>query len=822
MNSKITPGKEPKSLFLLALLAFFELFFSGIATLLISPDPKNALIFGFSAVRIVMVACIWILAVFIFAAGFLARKHELTLSSVWLINKGKVLRYSIYGISYALIAWGWLAFFCPAYLFHRQMYIFERIQPFSVAMGIICLQSWLFYLFAKGYFDLQVSFKTAVQKYYRPFLLFAIVLASLEIFIISSKFGLLSNIIYANVPGIPLTGVQLFFIIIFGILGIALVSLEEQKGPFVKFVNKYRLIPILIFLTALLTWGLTPMLRNFFSLEPTTPTFQPFPYSDARLYDLGGISILRGYGIFFYQYIDKPFYLVLLALLHAIAGQDYKLLTWLQILILALIPVLLFKFGKKFQSTALGICLALILIIRQRNAIILSTQINSINPKLLMTEEFVLLGVILFAYLVFKWMQERKIWLAVVCGGCIGVVSLFRVNPIFLFPMIFILFAVVFWSAGKRFLLAHLSAYSLAFLIIMISWLISSVSPTGTPYFFTKLQLVIEQRYGNTPVSLQSTSGDSSIAGSEPIILDSGDSIPPSSIPAGPIPTGTGARFLDHLLHNFSTSIMSLPDSLFYDDLNHLSQRVYWLDHGNWVGDLPPIQIGFIFINLSLIALGLGYGWVKHRWLGMIPLAIFLAYTLSLGLAMNSGGRYIVPIDWTIYFYYILGIIGILQFLHKILAKKEPGQSVIPAAPVPGLISDRRKLAFSIAGTLFMASLIPIANFVIPPLTSSSGVQGSIEAAKASISASEEPGVNIFYGDILYPYYTGENLSFDLLTPSGAVSYSIDLTSPLKILLRGGEHVFLSVRSDALGVSNVESIYLWRNARPALIWQAQP
>jgi len=34
-----------------------------------------------------------------------------------------------------------------------------------------------------------------------------------------------------------------------------------------------------------------------------------------------------------------------------------------------------------------------------------------------MTEEMTLLAVVLFAYLVFRWMRERKIWLALLSGG---------------------------------------------------------------------------------------------------------------------------------------------------------------------------------------------------------------------------------------------------------------------------------------------------------------------------------------------------------------------------------------------------------------------
>ena len=305
MNSRILPTREPQYLFLLSLFAFLELFISGVATLLISPDPKSALIFGFSALRLLLVAGIWTLAIVVLVAGVIARRNKLSLDSAWLVYRSRSLRQSIYAISFALIVWGWISLFCPAYLFGKLIYIYERMRPFSIALGAALAQSWFFFLYARGRLGFRDPAKSAFQKYFRPTLLFAVVITGLGIFIASTKFGLLANVIYANVPGIPLSGLQLFFILLLAGLWIALVPNQQQEQPFFKIVKRYRLIPILIFISAVLAWGLTPMLGHFFSLPPAAPSYQPFPYSDARLYDLAGISILRGYGIYFHINIDK-------------------------------------------------------------------------------------------------------------------------------------------------------------------------------------------------------------------------------------------------------------------------------------------------------------------------------------------------------------------------------------------------------------------------------------------------------------------------------------------------------------------------------------
>jgi hypothetical protein len=847
MNSGITPTKEPKYLFILGLFSFLELVCSGLVTLFITPDPKNALIFGFSALRLLQVGGIWILATIVLVVGIMAHRNKVSLDSAWLVNKSSNIHRPILVFSLALIIWGWLALFCPAYLFGNLIYIFERMQPLSIALGACLAQFWLFFLYAKGRLGLLIPGKSAVQKYYRPTLLFAIVIIGIGIFMAITKFGLLVNLIYSHEPGIPLTGLQLFFIIL--LLGMWIVFIPEKgRGQAIlRIVKKYRLIPILIFLTAVLAWGLTPMLTHHFFLESGAPIYQPFPFSDARVHDLGGISILQGYGIYFYGYTDKPLYMVFMAILHFFAGYNYSFMTWLQILILAFIPVILFFLGEKFHSTSFGIFLSLVLIIRQRNAIVLSFRVSSINPKLFMTEEMTLLGVVLFAYLVFIWMRDRKIWLAFLCGGCIGATSLLRLNPLLLFPAIACLIVPVFWGMGKKFILRHLSAYTLAFLILLIPWIITGVNPEGRPWLLLKFYDVINTRYGSSDSSIQGHLYSSlpemvmvpvGWQGNAVLIHQSSSlqeratndyamgtlsqNTPTTLLNVINAPKGIVYRFLYNLFHNFSTSILSMPDSLVYDDLNHLTQPVYWADGGGWTGNLPITQTMLVFLNLFLVSIGLGYSWIQYRWAGMIPMTIFIAYSVSLAAAMTSGGRDIIPMDWVLYYYYGLAIVVIVQFGFKVLTGKDQHQPVSLDTGTARGISDRRKLGFSLAGIICLASLIPIANFVMPVVTASARNRADVKAVSQSISEQAFPGSNIVYGEILYPYYENSKITFDFMTSSGDATYTIVGTQGFKPTLSSGEKAFIALHNDVQGKPQVESIYLWQDVQPVLIWSHQP
>jgi len=69
-------NRQPQFLFLLCILASLEWFISGVVTLVIIHDPKNSLIFGFSVLRLLMVAGIWILAVIVLVAALSHVKNK--------------------------------------------------------------------------------------------------------------------------------------------------------------------------------------------------------------------------------------------------------------------------------------------------------------------------------------------------------------------------------------------------------------------------------------------------------------------------------------------------------------------------------------------------------------------------------------------------------------------------------------------------------------------------------------------------------------------------------------------------------------------------
>jgi hypothetical protein len=178
--------------------------------------------------------------------------------------------------------------------------------------------------------------------------------------------------------------------------------------------------------------------------------------------------------------------------------------------------------------------------------------------------------------------------------------------------------------------------------------------------------------------------------------------------------------------------------------------------------------------------------------------------------------------DWIIYFYYGLAIVAIYQFVHKVITGKDQSAPAIHHLGSTQGISERWKLGFSLAGIICLASLIPIANFVMPVVTASTRNRADVKAVSQTISAQALPGSSIVYGEILYPYYENSMLAFDFITPSGDASYTIAGTRWLKAKLSGGENAFIVLHNDVQGKPQVESIYLWQGAQPVLFWSRQP
>ena len=67
------------------------------------------------------------------------------------------------------------------------------------------------------------------------------------------------------------------------------------------------------------------VMQNSFYAPIAPPSNQPFPNSDAAYYDYHAQSVLLGMG-YLGDIPTRPLYILLLALLHLLFGQNYRLI----------------------------------------------------------------------------------------------------------------------------------------------------------------------------------------------------------------------------------------------------------------------------------------------------------------------------------------------------------------------------------------------------------------------------------------------------------------------------------------------------------------
>jgi hypothetical protein len=226
-----------------------------------------------------------------------------------------------------------------------------------------------------------------------------------------------------------------------------------------------------------------------------------------------------------------------------------------------------------------------------------------------------------------------------------------------------------------------------------------------------------------------------------------------------------------HFLHNILTSVLVLPTSPVLDDLRHTvrESHPYW--QPDWDGSFTNISLFFFALNLFFIVLGITVAWKQHRWTGLLPLAIFMFYNISNGFARTSGGRYIVPIDWILTIYFLIGVFYTIILLANISGRK---WMLFPES-VPDETAKKSYLRNNLSGTVVIlailfgvGSLVPLAerlhenryqNFETSEILS----QREAQIASAGLSLQEinsflqNPNAEISVGRALYPRYYLEN-----------------------------------------------------------------
>jgi hypothetical protein len=172
----------------------------------------------------------------------------------------------------------------------------------------------------------------------------------------------------------------------------------------------------------------------------------------------------------------------------------------------------------------------------------------------------------------------------------------------------------------------------------------------------------------------------------------------------------------------------------------------------------------FLTLNLLLIAMGIGSGRRSARLSGLIPLGIFVVYNFSNAFARTSGGRYLVPMDWIVVFYFALGLfqitlwgMALLGFENETVQTRADDQSWnwMPLKKSPLIVMCFLLLGASIplSEQFFPRRYTPQTSNQLIEAMEQKGYLQKIGLGKSSLSSfsSQTPGFRIVNGRALNP-----------------------------------------------------------------------
>lgn len=819
--------------------------------LAIPADPKHAVLGGLSATRLGL-----LILTLVFSAGFLGlafaclrSKRALVIIKTagdWLGKGGRLFLLLL-----LLLALGVLLGLAVNALLAGRYAGWQaagyRLAPLLVWSSLLCFQ-----LGAAVAFAFTGSSRLAVLKNQRTTILAALVSAAalILLWVILAQTGLgftIDPVEWIQSPNSPVLFSQV-------LLALTILAVLLWLSPNLqRWKRSDFLLAAGLWLFAVILWELTPYNPSFFSTRPFPPNFETYPYSDGRDYVVIGQTLLVGEGYGNHALVIRPLHALILTVYHVIAGQNYDRVVALQVLVLAFIPVLFYWIGRKVHSRLGGIAAALLLILRERNALLLSGMIPGAHThiKLFLTEMNTILGMAVLILLLLRWFQSpgRYKTMPLIAGGVLGALILVRSQVVVLLPVLAVWMAARFLRQPRVWLPA-VAWFGLGAALFLLPWIGRNYRLAG---FLTledapSLHLRYEARYyaGVDTTPLPGERGDVYNARMTAIILD--------YISRHPLDV---LHFVSaHFFHNevSTTLVFPLqPDALGL--VEYVKDNILW--SGGKYRPQAPLDAAMLLLNIAVVGIGVGSAFKRGRVLILAPVLVRLGYNLSLALARRSGGRYFMAGDWVGLFLYGLGLAELLLWAAALLGGsrlKEPflGRLVEPPSEEGNPRPTAPGVWFITAAIILAAGLVvPAAEWVVParyeqvsPLQAVEKLQarlpdgGTNEHLQLLQSFAALPEAQVKWGRGLYPRYfqAGEALrSYEAFSDMQRLRFEIIGPQPGEVILPGiDQPEFFPNASDvvAFGCQKPEFLdallvvaldaagdhYYWRNPLPSA-WQ---
>lgn len=560
-----------------------------------------------------------------------------------------------------------------------------------------------------------------------------------------------------NSLGTPLLDTQVLFTFVLGLVlvGVGILTRKPKSNAKPARFAGWHLdlfIFALLWIVAAGYWSSLPLQSNWYVSPPRYPTFTYFPNADGMVYDTTAQSLLSGLGYksSHLPYPRRPLYDLFLFGLYLIKGQDYVGVVTLQTMLFAIFPALVYLIGKTLHNRLAGLLAGLLVLLREGNAIALTGVITTSHSKMTMSDFPTALGVVLFAWVAFRWLDARgrdsdpakRLGLIMVAGGIVAATMQIRVETGVFIPVIFGLGLLQLPQLKTRYL-ASLLVFVACMGLVIGPWVYRNWTKTGQLYFETpdaRINFLLERLRLTSDAEVevpQAPPGDGNVTPTprqKSIAATTSDALAQDTPP-------TFLQILtNHMVHSQSQAILLFPDTYrFFDStinlLGHKNLETYWVEccsgkayvkrlpfwqWGKWSGELPFQSFVPLLINLFVLAVGFQRVWKKLRWNGLLPLGLAFGYFFANALARTSGGRYMLPVDWVWIIYYAVGMAAIITSSFRMFGLNSVSLLTVDPAPIENLSNAPPRKVWRVLlpialGFLLLGISIPAAELVIPP-----------------------------------------------------------------------------------------------------------
>jgi hypothetical protein len=458
-----------------------------------------------------------------------------------------------------------------------------------------------------------------------------------------------------GLPAVPLLEWQIILacIVCFGML------VFESNEKTLKIPRLDLWIALAVWLAAVAIWLGQPIVPNSSALEPRAPNFEIYPFSDAQTYDQFSQSVLIGDGFGKNEIPQRPLYIVFLTFLHVLVGQDYGNMIVLQSLVFALFPVLLYIFGREFFGRPIGISIALLAILRDYTSNLVSPFTGNLSySKLYLAEIPTAMLLILFLWIGTRWIKSGfPAFSGFLMGGVLGIAMLIRTQVVVAFPVL-LLFAILVQPKKIMPIIKGALLASLTMILVISPWFWRNWKMTGELIFDNPSSQMANlalryNRLNRVDANIMALPGESNSAYNARLTQLAAQAIKLN--PMG-IAKGIVNSFLNHGIDNIL--VFPLRNSLTYFGELWTPTDPFWQ---KWEGHPTFAQSALLVFYVFLFGLGLSVAWHRNGWLGFLPLGVNLVYNLWTSLALLSGQRFLLTMDWSIYLYYMIGLFALLS-----------------------------------------------------------------------------------------------------------------------------------------------------------------